>query len=264
LFKKEKNIKPPVDEAEEIENSHDKEMGFLDHLEELRWRIIKAFIGVIVGGVIVGIFISWIVNNVLFAPAKATTPPLNIINLKPYGQFTLYLEVILIGGLIISIPNIFYQFWRFIEPALKENERKNISSIVFFTSLCFLGGIVFSYYFLIPPALGFFASFGSDSIIQDNIAANEYLKFVLSLIIASGIVFELPMASFFLSKVGILKPQFMRKYRRHAIIIILLVAGIVTPGPDITSQILLSIPLLVLYEVSILICKYSQKKEITE
>ena len=263
MFKKEK-IDPSIDEYGETENPKDKEMGFLDHLEELRWRIIKAALGVVVGGAIVGIFINWIVTNVLFAPAKATTPPLNIINLKPYGQFTLYLEVILIGGLIISVPNIFYQFWRFIEPALKVNERKNISAIVFFTSLCFLAGIVFSYYFLIPPALGFFASFGSDSVIQDNIAANEYLSFILSLIIASGLVFELPMASFFLSKVGILKPQFMRKYRKHAIIVILLVAGIVTPGPDITSQILLSIPLLILYEVSILICKYSQKKVIPE
>jgi sec-independent protein translocase protein TatC len=263
LFKK-KKIKLQINESEEAESSHDKEMGFLDHLEELRWRIIKAVVGVILGSVVVGIFITWIMNNVLFAPAKATTPPLNIINLKPYGQFTLYLEVILIGGLIISVPNIFYQFWKFIEPALKENERKNISAIVFFTSLCFLGGVVFSYYLLIPPALGFFANFGSDSIIQDNIAANEYLSFIISLIIASGLVFELPMASFFLSKVGILKPQFMRKYRKHAIIVILLIAGIVTPGPDITSQILLGVPLLILYEVSILICKYSQKKELTE
>jgi sec-independent protein translocase protein TatC len=107
--------------------------------------------------------------------------------------------------------------------------------------------------------LGFFASFGS-SIIENKIAADEYMSFILSLILASGLVFELPMLSFFLSKIGILKPSFMRKYRRHAIVIILLVAGIVTPGPDITSQLLLGIPLLVLYEISILICKYSQKK----
>ena len=259
-----RKIKQKKDTEENRENNHEKEMGFLDHLEELRWRIIKSILGIVVGSIGVGIFISWIMNNVLFAPAQATTPPLNIINLKPYGQFTLYMEVILIGGFIISIPNIFYQFWRFIEPALKPGERKHIFSIVFFLSLCFMSGIVFSYYLMLPAALGFFANFGSDSVIKDNIAANEYLKFILSLLIASGLVFELPMASFFLSKVGILKPSFMRKYRRHAIIIILLVAGIVTPGPDITSQILLSIPLLILYEVSILICKYSQKKELTE
>ena len=261
IFKR--KIKEPK-EKKEKNNNHDKEMGFLDHLEELRWRIIKSILGIVAGSVAVGIYINWIMNNILFAPAKATNPPLNIINLKPYGQFTLYMEVILIGGFIVSVPNIFYQFWKFIEPALRPNERKNIASIVFFTSVCFLGGIVFSYYLLLPAALGFFANFGSDSVIKDNIAANEYLKFILSLLIASGLVFELPMLSYFLSKVGILKPAFMRKYRRHAIVIILLVAGIVTPGPDITSQILLSIPLLFLYEISILICKYSQKKELTE
>jgi sec-independent protein translocase protein TatC len=240
---------------------HDeREMSFLEHLEELRWRIIKSLIGVVIGSIIIAFFIDWIINNVLFAPAKSTEPPLTIINLKPYGQFLLYMEVILIGGVIASIPNIIYQFWRFIEPALKQNERKYITSIVFFTTICFLSGVVFSYFLLLPAALGFFAGFGS-AIIENKIAANEYLSFVISLVLASGLVFELPMASFFLSKIGILKPSFMRKYRRHAIIIILLVAGIVTPGPDITSQILLAIPLFILYEISILICKYSQRKK---
>lgn len=234
-------------------------MSFLEHLEELRWRIIKALIGVVIGGVIVGFFIDWIVNNILFAPAKNTVPPLTIINLKPYGQFLLYMEVILIGGVILSIPNIIYQFWRFIEPALKPNERKYIVSIVLFTTICFLSGVIFSYYLLLPAALGFFAGFGT-TIIENNIAANEYLSFVISMVLASGLVFELPMASFFLSKIGILKPAFMRKYRRHAVIGILLLAAIVTPGPDITSQVLLAIPLFILYEISILICKYSQRK----
>lgn len=239
---------------------HDeKDMSFLEHLEELRWRIIKALIGIVIGGVIVGFFIDWIVNNILFAPAKNTVPPLTIINLKPYGQFLLYMEVILIGGVILSIPNIIYQFWRFIEPALKPNERKYIVSIVLFTTICFLSGVIFSYYLLLPAALGFFAGFGT-TIIENNIAANEYLSFVISMVLASGLVFELPMASFFLSKIGILKPTFMRKYRRHAIIGILLIAGIVTPGPDITSQVLLAVPLFILYEISILICKYSQRK----
>lgn len=243
---------------------HDEnEMSFLDHLEELRWRIIKSLIGIVVGGIVVAFFIDWIINNVLFAPAKNTVPPLSIINLRPYGQFLLYMEVILIGGVIVSIPNIIYQFWRFIEPALKPNERKYVTSIVFFTTLCFLAGVVFSYYLMLPAALGFFANFGS-TIIENKIAIDEYVSFVISLVIASGVVFELPMASFFLSKIGILKPSFMRKYRRHAVVIILLIAGIVTPGPDITSQVLLAVPLFILYEISILICKYSQRKKSSE
>lgn len=238
----------------------EKEMSFLDHLEELRWRIIKALLGIIVGSIVTAFFIDWIVNNILFSPAKNTVPPLTIINLKPYGQFLLYMEVIIIGGAVLSVPNIIYQFWKFIEPALKPNERKYIVSIVLFTTVCFLSGVVFSYYLLLPAALGFFAGFGTTAI-ENNIAANEYLSFVISMVIASGLVFELPMASFFLSKIGILKPSLMRKYRRHAVIAILLIAAIVTPGPDITSQVMLGIPLFVLYEISIFICKYSQRKE---
>lgn len=237
----------------------DNEMGFLDHLEELRWRIIKMLLGVVAGGIVMGIFIDWIMNNIIFAPAANTNPPLSIINLRPYGQFLLYMEVILIGGAVISVPNIIYQLWKFIEPALMPHERRYVTGVVIFTSVCFLTGTVFSYFVLLPAALGFFATFGT-SIIENKISADEYMSFVLSLVIASGIVFELPMLSFFLSKLGILKPQFMRKNRRYAIVIILLIAGIVTPGPDITSQLLLGIPLLILYEISILICKYSQKK----
>jgi len=263
LAKKEKIYKPDSD-VDTSEYSHEKEMGFLEHLEELRWRIIKAIIGVVVASILVGIVISWIMNNVLFAPAKNTIPPLNIINLKPYGQFTLYMQVIIIGGLILSIPNIIFQFWKFIEPALKPGERKYTFHIVVFSTICFLSGIFFAYFLMLPAALGFFASFGSDSVIHDNIAADEYLQFIISVLLAAGIVFELPMISFFLSKIGILKPKFMRKYRRHAIVIILLLAGILTPGPDITSQLLLGVPLFILYEISILICKYSQRKELIE
>lgn len=235
------------------------DMGFLDHLEELRWRLIKALIGVIVGAILTGIFIDWIMNNILFAPATKTIPPLSIINLRPYGQFLIYMEVIFIGGAVISVPNIVYQLWKFIEPALKPNERRYVTAVVMFTSVCFLGGVVFSYYLMLPAALGFFANFGS-TIIENKISADEYMSFVISMVLAAGIVFELPMLSFFLSKIGILKPEFMRKYRKHAIVAILLLAAIVTPGPDITSQLMLGIPLLFLYEISILICKYSQKK----
>lgn len=235
------------------------EMTFLEHLEELRWRIIKSAIGVVIGGIIIGIFINWIMDNVLLLPAVKTIPPLHLQNIKPFGQFTLYMEVIIFGGIILSIPNIIYQFWKFIEPALKPGESRYIKSIVIFSSICFITGIVFAYFVLLPTALEFFANFGS-SIINNNIAIDEYFSFIISTMLAAGVVFELPMVSFFLSKIGILKPQFMRKYRKHAIIIILLLAGILTPSPDITSQLLLGIPLFILYEISIIICVLSQKK----
>ncbi len=185
---------------------------------------------------------------------------MTIINLKPFGQFTLYMEVILIGGIVVSIPNILFQIWKFIEPALQPGERKYITAIVFFSTFCFLAGISFAYFIMLPTALNFFVDFGTE-FIDNKIAANEYMRFVISLCIAAGIVFELPMVSFFLSKLGILKPSFMRKYRKHAIVIILILAGILTPSPDITSQLLLGVPLFLLYEISILICKYSQKKK---
>lgn len=241
------------------ESSETGEMSFLEHLEEFRWRIIKSAIGVILGAIIAGIFINWIMDNLLLLPATKTNPPLKLQNIKPFGQFTLYMEVIIVGGIILSIPNIIYQFWKFIEPALKPGESKYIKSIVIFSSFCFLAGITFAYFVLLPTALEFFANFGSESI-SNIIAIDEYFSFIISTMLAAGVVFELPMVSFFLSKIGILKPQFMKKYRKHALIIILLLAGILTPSPDITSQMLLAVPLFILYEISIIICKLSQKK----
>ncbi len=235
------------------------EMGFLEHLEDLRWRVIKALIGVVIGGIVAGIFIDYIMNDFLLSPAKNTTPPLELINLKPYGQLVLYMEVILVCGIIFSIPNIFYQLWRFIEPGLLPSERRYISSIVVFSSLCFLGGISFAYFVMLPTALRFFAAFGTQAI-TNNIAVDEYFGFVISVMLAAGVVFELPMVSFFLSKLGILTPKFMRRYRKHAIVIILILAGVLTPSPDITSQLLLGIPLVLLYEISIIISKFSQPK----
>lgn len=249
-------------EKEELNNdsmNDENEMSFLEHLEELRWRIIKSALGIIVGALIAGIFINFIMDDILLRPATNTNPPLKLQNIKPFGQFTLYMEVLFFGGILLSLPNLLFQLWKFIEPALKPNERKYISSIVIFSSLCFLAGIVFSYFVLLPTALSFFATFGSSSI-ENIIAVNEYFSFIISAMLAAGLVFELPMVSFFLSKIGILKPEFMRKYRKHAVILILLTAGILTPSPDITSQLLLAGPLFILYEISILICKFSQKK----
>ncbi|MEO8446065.1 MAG: twin-arginine translocase subunit TatC, partial [bacterium] len=208
----------------------------------------------------VGIFINYVMDFILLLPATRTNPPLKLQNIKPFGQFSLYMEVIIFGGMILSVPNLIYQFWRFIQPALQEGEGRYIKSIVIFSSICFLSGTVFAYFVLLPTSLEFFASFGS-AIIDNNIAVDEYFSFIISTMLAAGLVFELPMVSFFLSKIGILKPEFMRKYRKHAIVIIMLLAGILTPSPDITSQILLALPLIILYEISIIISKLSQKKD---
>jgi sec-independent protein translocase protein TatC len=239
------------------EEEEEKEMTFLEHLEELRWRIIWALLGLVIGTIICFIFIDFLVDVVLLRPARNSGAHLQ--NLKPFGQLFLYFEVAMIGGVILSLPNIFYQLWKFIAPALKKNERKYISAIVIFTSFCFLCGIVFAYFVMLPLTLKFAAQFGS-STIANQFAIDEYMNIIVSVMLGAGLIFELPMISFFLTKLGILKPQLMSKYRRHAIVGIMIAAAFLSPGTDPVSQIVLAIPLLLLYEISILISKLSVRK----
>lgn len=240
----------------EADLGEEKEMSFLDHLEELRWRIIKVLLGVVVGMILCWFFIDRLMDTVLLKPA--VDAGIHLQNLKPFGQILLYVEVAVIGGIILSIPNALYQLWKFIAPGLLPKERKYIWSIVAFSSLCFLGGIAFSYFVILPEAMTFFAGFGSEQI-ENNIAISEYMSFIVSLMLGGGIVFELPMVSWFLSRLGILTPAFMRHYRRHAIVAIFILAAILTPGTDPVSQLLLAVPLLALYEISIWISKAAQK-----
>jgi len=245
-----KNIDTDILKAE-------KEMTFLEHLEELRWRIIYSLIGLVIGTIIAWIFIDFLVDYVLLKPSKDAGAQLQ--NLKPFGQLFLYMQIAIMVGLILSIPNLFYQFWQFISPALQKKERKYIFWIVVFSSICFLAGIAFAYFVMLPLTLKFAAQFGSDAI-KNEFSIDEYMSIVISIMLAAGLIFELPMISFFLSKLGILKPSFMRKYRRHAIVIIMIAAAFLSPGADPVSQIALAIPLALLYEISIFISKVSQKK----
>jgi len=246
-----------VSQEKENSQSDETEMSFLEHLEELRWRIVYSLIGVIVATILAWVFIDFLVDNILLIPAKVAK--LKLQNLKPFGQLFLYFQIAIIGGIILSIPNIFYQLWKFISPALRENEKKYIIAIVFFSSICFFSGVIFAYYVMLPLALKFAAQFGSTSI-ENNFAIDEYFSIIISVVLAAGIIFELPMLSFFLSKIGILNPKIMRKYRRHSIITILILAAILTPGTDPVSQIILAIPLVLLYEISILVSKIFSKK----
>lgn len=233
------------------------EMTFLDHLEELRWRIIYSLIGIAIGTIIAWIFIDFFVDKVLLLPAR--TSNLKLQNLRPFGQLFIYFQVAIILGLILSFPNVVYQLWKFIAPALKEREKKFITAIVVFTTLCFLLGVAFAYFVMLPMALSFAAQFGSP-MIENNFSIDEYFSIILSVILGAGLVFELPMLSFFLSKLGILSPKIMRKYRRHSFVAILILAAILTPGTDPVSQVILAVPLVILYEISILVSKIFQKK----
>ena len=233
------------------------EMTFLDHLEELRWRIIYALIGIVVGAAACGVFIDFLIDIVLLGPAKKVGADLQ--NLKPFGQVFLYFQVAIVGGFILSVPNVFYQLWRFISPALRKHEKKYILSIVVFSSFCFLIGIGFAYFVMLPLTLNFAAHFGTTTI-KNQFSIEEYMSIIFSVMLGAGLIFELPMISFFLSKLGILTPVFMRKYRRHAIIIIMVLAAVLSPGTDPVSQLVLAVPLVLLYELSIIISKYSVKK----
>jgi sec-independent protein translocase protein TatC len=242
--------------TEDVEYTEN-EMTFLEHLEELRWRLIYAIIGLIVGTIICWIFIDFLVEVILLKPARDSSAKLQ--NLRPFGQLFLYFQVALMGGVILSLPNIFWQLWKFIAPALRKTERGYIAWIVIFSSVCFLSGIAFAYFAMLPLALKFAAEFGSE-IIENQFAIDEYMSIIISVMLAAGFIFELPMISFFLTKLGILTPAFMKKYRRHAIVIIMVLAAFLTPGADPVSQVVLAVPLVILYEISILISKLSQKK----
>ena len=234
-----------------------KEMSFLDHLEELRWRVIYSMIGIVVAAVGLWFFIDPLMEHVLLRPAIEYK--MHLQNLRPFGQVLIYMQVAIFGGLVLSIPNTVFQIWKFISPGLYPHERRYISAIVVFTSLCFLIGVSFAYFFILPAALKFFATFGTSAI--DNIISVEYyFDFIITLMLGAGLVFELPMLSFFLSRLGILSPKLMRKYWRHAMIVSAFVAALISPGPDPVSMLMMAIPLVFLYEISIWISKLSQKR----
>lgn len=239
-------------------NEDFKEMTFLEHLEELRWTIVKSLIGIIVGAVLSWTFIDFIVNEILLYPAKVNGIKLQ--NLRPFGQLFLYFQVALFSGLILSLPWVVYQIWLFISPALHRHEKKYVSTIVIFTSLSFLLGAVFAYLIILPYSLNFGFNFGSQAI-ENKFSIDEYISIILSMVLVSGIVFELPMLSFFLTKIGLLTPNFLRKYWRHAIVVIFILSAIITPTTDPVSMMLLVIPLFLLYEISIWISKISLRKK---
>ena len=235
-----------------------REMSFLDHLEELRWHIVKAAVGLVVAMVLCGFFVEFIVQKVLLSPLLAVGLKAQV--LAPYGIVMLYIQAVLVCGLVLSMPNTLYWLWKFIAPGLMPTERRYVSGIVGSTSFFFFSGCAFGYFVLVPTALTFFAGFGTANIAL-NIAVDRYISFLLALVLGSGLVFELPMLTYFLAKLGIVSADFMRKYRRHAYVVILLIAAVVTPTPDMVTQLLMAAPMFVLYELSIFIAKFVYKKK---
>lgn len=247
-----------TDKSNEQEN--EKEMSFFDHLSDLRKRIMYMVLGLLIACIAAAFIVDFLMETVLLAPALQVKPPLKLQNIRPFGQTLLYFKVLLFAGFVISVPNTLFQLWMFVAPGLYEHERSWVRRITILTTFCFLSGIVFAYYVMVPTMLGFASGFGSAQI-ENSIEISEYFSFMTMTILSAGLIFELPMISFVLARIGILTSQFMTRYRRHAIIIILFLAAALTPSTDPISQLVLAGPLWILYEISIIVVRTTQKKK---
>lgn len=249
-------------------------MSFLEHLEVLRGHLIRSVLSVIVFTVVAFLFKDIVFNQILLAPKNSdffstqllcrlgeslnmpklclNSVTLDIINIDMAGQFKIHLVIAFFAGLILASPYIFLEVYRFIIPALKENEQKYSRGMVFYTSFLFLVGILFGYYIIAPLTINFLGGYSVSEQVANAINLRSYIRSVTSVTLSAGIAFELPVLIYFLSKVGLITASFMRRYRKHAIVVFLVVSGIITP-PDVISQFLVCVPLYVLFEVSILI-----------
>lgn len=281
IFMSEKAIREEQTTKKRKKKTPQAEMSFLDHLEELRWHIIRSVVLIAVFAVVAFVMKDFIFNEIIFKPKmpefwsnrmmaklgeyvgsdalNINSKPLKLVSLKMADQFMLHFMVAIVLGLILAAPFIFFEIWRFIKPALYDKEKKHASGAVFFTSLLFMTGILFGYFIIVPLSIDFLTTYSVSPEVENQINMRSYIGTVTSITFASGFIFLLPIFSFFLSKVGILTPQFMKNYRRHAYVVMFLVSAIITP-PDIFSQIMVAIPLLFLYEISITISKIVVKK----
>jgi sec-independent protein translocase protein TatC len=233
----------------EKDEPNEKVMPFLDHLEELRQRLLKCILSIFLLS-LGSYFFSKQIMKILLRPYPHDK---TLIFLKPTEGFMIYIKISVFVGIILSLPVIFYQMWKFIAPGLYKKERKYIPMIVFFSTFFFLSGACFCYFIIIPFGLNFLLGFTTDQL-EPTIQITEYLKFVTLLIMVFGIIFELPLLSYFLTKMDLITPEFLRSKRRYGIVVIFIIAAILTP-PDVITQLFLAGPLIILYEVSIWVSK---------
>ena len=252
------------------------EMSFLDHLEDLRWHLIRATLGILMAATLAFIFKKFIFDVIIFGPTNMDFPtyeglckisqligindttfcadkfPFIIQNRTVAGQFSAHIWTSIYAGFIIAFPYVIYQLWSFIGPGLKENERRNSRGFLFTASVLFFLGVLFGYYIVTPLSLNFLANYQISEMISNEFDVSSVIAIVRSSAIASGFVFELPIIIYFLTKAGLVTPAFLKKDRKFALVIVLILAAVITP-PDIASQVIVAIPILILYQVSIYI-----------
>ena len=256
--------------------TEESEMSFLEHLEILRWHVIRSLIAVVVIAIVIYNYKKFVFDTIIMGPKKAsfitykwfcnisesmcfTPPKLDIINVGMAEQFLVSLKVSFFLGVILAFPYIFWEIWRFVKPGLYETERRVTRGVVLICSFLFFAGVLFGYYLISPFAINFLAGVDLGLETQNTTTLDSYVTYMTMFTVPTGIVFELPIAMFFLSKIGVVTPEFLRKYRRHAFIIILILAAIITP-PDVVTQFMIGIPVFFLYEMSIHISAWVQRK----
>jgi sec-independent protein translocase protein TatC len=260
----------------------DKQMSFLDHLEELRWTLVRSVIAIVVVAILAFSFKNILFDLIIFGPKSVDFPtylffcrishwlglddslcltemPFTVQNISMAGQFTTHIVSSLIAGLVVAFPYVVWEFWRFLKPGLRPTEQKAARGMVFFSSMLFLMGVSFGYYVIAPLSVQFLGGYKISESVENQIQLLSYISTVTTATLSAGLVFQLPILIYFLARIGIVTPEILRKYRRHALVAVLVLSAVITP-PDITSQILVAIPIMVLYEVSILIAKRVVKR----
>ncbi|ABG58731.1 Sec-independent protein translocase TatC [Cytophaga hutchinsonii ATCC 33406] len=256
---------------------HSAEFSVLDHIEELRWRLIRAVVIILVFTVVAFIYMPYIFHTIILAHAYpdfwtyrmlcridnslcVDTLNFTLLSREMSGQFTIHLKSAFIVGFIAGFPFIVWEIWKYIKPALHKNEINVSFKVVSVVPFLFIIGILFGYFILAPLSVNFLANYNIDAAIQNQFDITSYVSTVTIMVLVCGLIFQLPVLVYFLAMAGILTPEFMRKYRRVAIILVFIIAGIITPSPDIMSQLIVAIPIYLLYEISIYTAASISKK----
>lgn len=259
-------------------------MSFLDHLEELRWHLIRSTIAVVLLGAIAFIAKEFIFDVLLFGPSKGDFPtykilcraasflgfedsfcfdelPFRIQSRTMAGQFSAHIWTSITAGFIVAFPYVLYEFWKFISPGLHINERRSSRGFIIIASILFFFGVLFGYYVVTPLSINFLGSYRVSELVFNDFDLSSYISLVRASVLASGLIFELPIIIYFLTKIGIVTPEILRKYRKFALVGVLILSAIITP-PDIASQVIVAVPVIILYELSIFISKAVVKNQL--
>ncbi len=260
------------------------EMSFIDHLEELRWHLIRSVIAIVIAAIVFFIYVRQIVDDILLAPAKDDFitygwfcklshalglgdavcmggVKVSFLSTQLTSQFISSFTISFVGGFIVAFPYIFWEFWRFVKPALSDKEKQNTGGVIFWVSLLFFAGVAFGYFILTPFMINFYFSYSLSPLIEIKPTFSDYLENLIYTTVGIGVLFQMPLLVMIMAKIGIVTGSFLRKYRRHAFVIIIIAAAIITPSTDPFSLAVVTIPLYLLFEASIILASRINKRQ---